>query len=618
MSQKTLSHPSLPERPVLSFSLSDIPYSPRSSTPSSAPAQTLGPTASSRLVQTHFYSPPSRAGIKRKNPPSSLYDEEPKPQPLNLIQRGPREAVHLHAENGLPEPKPPVSILPIPLPSKRFKKKPTSRAVLLPVEQLPVYPLPPLPTIDDPALVKQVFTHSSLFEKVKGAFEDPEDNPSKHYEKLEHVGDSILGMIVTTWLHETKPRLTIGTATKLKSHLVSNATLSHLSGLYNLPQRLNGDPQILPVLRAQTDVRAALVEAYIAALYFSFPPPERSTVAFRVIDEWLREMYEPLYEFFYKYMKKEHDQHWNATGSTDDGIILTDTQMKVVDNSALGMTELVRLYTAQYDRVLSYEDERFETNVGYLWKIKCLVDGIEMGEATRAVKAKAKNVASWEAAKKLGIAVSPAISSTGFGQDGRTPLHWAATTPNLSMTQLLLSYSPDVEARDAMGWTPLMIATTSGNVEIVTELLNAGANVNAANEKGQTPLHYAASKGHVSIGRLLINKGADINAKDRASQFPLHRAATTGSNAFLQLLLNPPEGRPKTRLNGADRAGNTPLHLAVESGHGDTAVTLIEAGADRERPNVDGEVAEDIEGVGGQEQKNVRAYIVSKVGPREG
>lgn len=29
--------------------------------------------------------------------------------------------------------------------------------------------------------------------------------------------------------------------------------------------------------------------------------------------------------------------------------------------------------------------------------------------------------------------------------------------------------------------------------------------------------------------------------------------------------------------------GNTALHLAMESGHGEAAVTLIEAGADRER-----------------------------------
>lgn len=59
-------------------------------------------------------------------------------------------------------------------------------------------------------------------------------------------------------------------------------------------------------------------------------------------------------------------------------------------------------------------------------------------------------------------------------------------------------------------------------------------------------------------------------------------------------------------------------------------MTLIEAGADRERvgdpsqnlvltcqTNVDGEVPEEIDGVGGQEQKNVRAYVVSKVGIRD-
>lgn len=46
-------------------------------------------------------------------------------------------------------------------------------------------------------------------------------------------------------------------------------------------------------------------------------------------------------------------------------------------------------------------------------------------------------------------------------QDGRTALHWAATTSSLAMTQLLLSHSPDIEARDTMGWTPLMIACAS-------------------------------------------------------------------------------------------------------------------------------------------------------------
>ncbi len=115
--------------------------------------------------------------------------------------------------SNIPDAKPdiPIPILPLPLPSKRFKKSRISRAVLIRAERLPVFALPPLLTIDD--LVKQVFSHQSLLERIRGRFEEPADKPAKHYEKLEHVGDRVLGMIVTTWLHETRPRLTCGSAT---------------------------------------------------------------------------------------------------------------------------------------------------------------------------------------------------------------------------------------------------------------------------------------------------------------------------------------------------------------------------------------------------------------------
>ncbi|KAI0806152.1 ankyrin repeat-containing domain protein [Irpex lacteus] len=128
------------------------------------------------------------------------------------------------------------------------------------------------------------------------------------------------------------------------------------------------------------------------------------------------------------------------------------------------------------------------------------------------------------------------------------------------------------------------------------------------------PLHYAASKSHVDISKLLIARGADINARDKANQTPLHRAATTGSIGLINVLLHPPEDSPKTRLNPADRVGNTPLHLAMESAHAEAACLLIEAGADRSRENLDGEIAEALEGVGGQEQKRARAYVIERCG----
>ncbi|EJF64724.1 ankyrin, partial [Dichomitus squalens LYAD-421 SS1] len=198
--------------------------------------------------------------------------------------------------------------------------------------------------------------------------------------------------------------------------------------------------------------------------------------------------------------------------------------------------------------------------------------------------------------------------------DGRTPLHWAASSGSVDIVRFLIDQKADVNRGDSGGWTPLHIASSGGFDDVVRELLGAGAEVNRTNDKGITPLHYAASKSRIEIGKLLIARGADINARDKANQTPLHRAATTGSTGFINLLLNPPEGSPKTRLNTADRVGNTPLHLAMESAHAEAACLLIEAGADRERENLDGEMPEDLEGVGGQEQRRAKAYVIERCG----
>ncbi|GAA5978232.1 hypothetical protein JCM11641_001143 [Rhodosporidiobolus odoratus] len=233
---------------------------------------------------------------------------------------------------------------------------------------------------------------------------------------------------------------------------------------------------------------------------------------------------------------------------------------------------------------------------------------------------------------RLALEENPNLVSS-IDSDSRTPLQNAlsALPPSVGCVEACLDAFNQVqggelggkvrkkvlENGDGVGNSAVLQAATSGNLEILTLLLGAGADVHAVNNKGVTALHYAASKGHVNIGRLLISKGADINARDRANQLPLHRAATTGSIPFVHLILasKSPTKPEKPRLNLQDRAGNTPLHLAIESGHAELAVVLIEGGADRDRGDQDGVRAEEIEGVGGQEAKKVREYIVQRCGP---
>jgi len=199
--------------------------------------------------------------------------------------------------------------------------------------------------------------------------------------------------------------------------------------------------------------------------------------------------------------------------------------------------------------------------------------------------------------------------------DGRTPLHWAASVGATETAGYLIDQKADVDKVDASGWAALHIAVSAGHLDVVRELVGAGADVNQRNDKGITPLHYAASKSRIDIGKYLIQRGADINARDKANQLPLHRAATTGSTGFISLLLHPEGATTKPRLNTGDRVGNTPLHLAMESAHAAAAVLLIEAGADRGRANLEDVTPENVDGVGGEEQRRAKQYVIDHCGP---
>lgn len=93
--------------------------------------------------------------------------------------------------------------------------------------------------------------------------------------------------------------------------------------------------------------------------------------------------------------------------------------MARIDQASLGMAALIKVYGDTHDRKVHYAEERYDTNLGILWRMKVSVDGIELGQATRANKKTAKNVAALEAARALGLAVRP-IAAAVIGIDTDT------------------------------------------------------------------------------------------------------------------------------------------------------------------------------------------------------
>ena len=115
-----------------------------------------------------------------------------------------------------------------------------------------------------PDLARQVFTHSSWA---------PERTLS--YERLEFLGDSVLGICISTEIIKRYPDYNEGELAKVRAYVVSRYTCAKVGVALNLSQRLARSAEEADAanvanvnqLSGNTNVQAAVVEALIGALY---------------------------------------------------------------------------------------------------------------------------------------------------------------------------------------------------------------------------------------------------------------------------------------------------------------------------------------------------------------
>ena len=103
--------------------------------------------------------------------------------------------------------------------------------------------------------------------------------------------------------------------------------------------------------------------------------------------------------------------------------------------------------------------------------------------------------------------------------DGTTALHWAVSSENLALAELLLAAHANVNAETRLaGLTPLHLASQSGNAAMIELLIQRGALINKPNGLGTTPLMMAAASGSVPAVTALVKYGADVNLREHVHQ----------------------------------------------------------------------------------------------------
>ncbi len=186
-------------------------------------------------------------------------------------------------------------------------------------------------------------------------------------------------------------------------------------------------------------------------------------------------------------------------------------------------------------------------------------------------------------------------------EGGGTPFHFAITSGNFEIAEMLLGYGADINAlatKDGndhgMGscGTALHWVCTNNSKSEAVWLIKQGISLDKAGNDGETALHEAIKHGHNELAETLLQHGAKANQPDAIGALPLHLAAKVGNAEGINLLLSYGSG-----INTADKYGETALHYAchycANEEHLQAAITLIEAGTDLTKPNDEGILALD-------------------------
>ncbi|MDG2175692.1 MAG: ankyrin repeat domain-containing protein [Gammaproteobacteria bacterium] len=178
---------------------------------------------------------------------------------------------------------------------------------------------------------------------------------------------------------------------------------------------------------------------------------------------------------------------------------------------------------------------------------------------------------------------------------GASTMGEAAMVGNPEILKVLLEHGANANLTNLEGETPLMVVARAGNIDAAKLLLEYGAELDAQEHwGGQTATMWAAAQQHPAMLALLIEAGADIDMKSTARNWdltmmneprpkdmnnggfsPLHYAAREGCTDCISVL-----AQGGADLNAVDPDRVSPLNLALINMHFETALALIEAGAD--------------------------------------
>jgi len=152
-------------------------------------------------------------------------------------------------------------------------------------------------TFRDQQLLKCALTHSSVAE-----------SRAESNERLEFLGDAVLGLIVCDYLYTHYPAFLEGDLTKVKSAVVSRRTCAEVAAALGLPGLLNIGKGMISNSRLPESLAAAALEAIIAALFLDGGLDAAQTFVLKHMESHIRRAVASEHQENYKSKLQQHAQ----------------------------------------------------------------------------------------------------------------------------------------------------------------------------------------------------------------------------------------------------------------------------------------------------------------------
>ncbi|THH16410.1 hypothetical protein EW146_g4225 [Bondarzewia mesenterica] len=248
--------------------------------------------------------------------------------------------------------------------------------------------LPRLPDIRSYEIHQRIFTHRSFAARPTHVFEDSPADPSPDNEVLEHLGDQVLGLVVTELIYDLFPHLRVGPSTLRQIFLIRPSSPARRA-IPDLADRSNPD-------------LADVFESYVGGLY--------QDQGLKAVQDWLRPLLRPYVREAYRIVRFQHglppldatDQYYPPPSLASPPPSPPPTTAIV---GHLGLFNQ-RLQQESKSVEWSFSDSKGEgTKATPLWIAKAIINNECWGKGRGNTKKAAKNEAAKEGLRKLGYEV---------------------------------------------------------------------------------------------------------------------------------------------------------------------------------------------------------------------